>query len=119
MNFGVKKIKAYSKLGLVAAVALVIGLVIFKNRNHEVTFWFFGTYENMNVLWLLLCTTAGSIVAYWGFLTVFSLWKDMRELGRESAWRDREQRQRKLAEELAEQERRIDQKRSEAIQEES
>lgn len=119
MSLTLKKIKAYSRVGLVAAVALVIGLVIFYNRNHEVTFWFFRTYQDVNVLWLLVCTAAGTVVSYWVFLTVFSLWKDLRELGQESAWRAREQRQRKIADELAEQERRIDEKRSEIIRKES
>jgi len=119
MSLTRKKIKVYSKLVLVAVVALIIGLVILKNRNQRVTFWFFGTYEGVNVLWLLACTAAGSIGAYWIALTVFSVWRGLRTVRRESAFRDREQEQTRKAEDLAVQERRIDQKRSELLRGES
>ena len=118
MNQMLRKIKTYSKLGLIVAVALVIVLIIFKNYGRRVDVWFFGDFRDVSILWLLLCTAAGSIVSYWVFRTVFSLWKEMRELGLESARRAAEEQQRRLAEELAEQERRIDEKRSELIRKE-
>ena len=119
MNLALKKLKAYSKLGLVVAVALVIAVVVIKNRNHEVTFWFFHTYPSVNVLWLLVCTAAASVFSYWVFRTVFSLWRDMRALGREAQMREIETRQKERELELAEQERRIDDKRSDLIRDES
>ena len=119
MSVTLNKIKVYSKVGLVVVVALIFGLVILKNRGLRVTFWFFGTYEGVNVLWLLACTAAGSIGAYWIALTVLSVWKDLRSVRRESALRDREQEQKRKAADLAVQERRIDQKRSELLRGES
>jgi type VI protein secretion system component VasK len=118
MKLMLKRLRTYVKLVLVVAVAVAVVLIILYNRNHRVTFWFFGTYENVNVLWLLLCTAAGAIITYWVALTVFSLWKELREMGRESARRASEEEQRRREAELAEQERRIDAKRAEMLREE-
>jgi hypothetical protein len=118
MKLLLKRIRTYAKLLLVVAVAIAVVLIIVYNRNHRVTFWFFGTYENVNVLWLLLSTALGAIVTYWVGLTVFSLWKDMRELSQESAKRSQEEQRRRRETELAEQERRIDAKRAEMLREE-
>ena len=119
MSLAFKRIKVYSRLTLLCAVALVIGLVVIKNRSHEVKFWFFRTYENVNVLWLLLCTAAGSIITFWVFRAVFSLWRDVREVSRESAIRAERERQEKKAKELTEQEKRVDEKRAELLRDES
>lgn len=117
MKLVLKRLRTYVKLVLVVAVAIAVVLIILYNRNHRVTFWFFGTYENVNVLWLLLSTAAGAIVTYWVALTVFSVWKDLRELGQESARRASEEDRRRREAELAEQERRIDAKRAEMLRE--
>ncbi len=118
MRLMLKRLRTYVRLVLVVSVAIAVVLIILYNRNHRVTFWFFGTYENVNVLWLLLSTAAGAIVMYWVASTVFSLWKDLRELGRESARRALEEDRQRREAELAEQERRIDAKRVEMLRRE-
>ena len=118
MSLAFKRIKVYARLILLCAVALVIGLVVLKNSGQEVTFWFFREYENVNILWLLLCTAAGSIVAFWVFKTVFSLWRDMREVSRQAAIQAEKEKQQQKANELAEQEKRIDEKRAQVLRDE-
>jgi hypothetical protein len=115
MNGLLKKLKIYTRLCLVVAVALAVMLIIFKNYGRQVDFWFFHDFREVSVLWLIGCTAAGSIVSYWVALTLFSLWKDMRELRREAAQHTADEDHRKRAESLAEQERRIDQKRAELL----
>jgi len=115
MNRILKKMKIYARLCLVVAVALAAVLIIFKNYGRKVDFWFFHDFKEVSVLWLIGCTAAGSIVSYWVALTLFSLWKDMRELQRETAQKAIDEEHRKRADTLAEQERRIDEKRAELL----
>lgn len=117
MNRILKKIKTYARLCLVVVVALAVVLIIFKNYNRKVDFWFFQDFKNVSVLWLIGCTAAGSIVSYWVALTVWSLWKDLREMQRQNKEAVAKKEQRKRAEELAEQERRIDEKRAALLRE--
>jgi hypothetical protein len=119
MSLAFRKAKVYAKLLLITAVALVIALVVIFNRGNKVTIWFFREHKDINVLWVILCTAAGSIFCYWVGRTVFSVVRDMRKLGREAAMRAWEEEQRRLADKLAEQEKRIDQKRTQAIRDES
>ena len=83
MNRILKKIKTYTRLCLVVVVALAVVLIIFKNHGRTANFWFFQEFENVSVLWLIACTAVGSIVAYWVSLTLWSLWKDLREMQRD------------------------------------
>ena len=118
MSLAFKRMKVYTKLALVVIVALAIGAVFFKNREHQVRFWFFGLVDyqtEVNVVWLILCTAAGAIVSWWVFLTALSMAKDVREVRREQAFQKRDKAQQDLAQKLREQERRIDEKVSKAI----
>jgi type VI protein secretion system component VasK len=117
MNRILKKIKTYARLCLVVAVALAVVLIIFKNYGRKASFWFFQDFENVSVLWLIACTAAGSIVAYWVSLTVWSLWRDLREMHRDSETAKAHDDQRKREAALEEQERRIDEKRAELLRE--
>jgi hypothetical protein len=118
MSLAFKRIKVYTKLALVLIVALVIGAVFIKNRNHEVRFWFFGLVDaeaEINVVWLILCTAVGAVFSWWVLLAAVSMIKDLRAVRHEEELREREQAQQELAQKLREQEKRIDQKVRKAI----
>ena len=118
MSLAFKRLKVYTKLVLVVIVALAIGAVFFKNRGHQVRFWFFGLVDDqteINVVWLMLCTAAGAVFSWWVFLTALSMAKDVREVRQERALQKREKAQQDLAQKLRDQERRIDEKVSKAI----
>ncbi|MHC4066002.1 MAG: hypothetical protein ACYSUI_16100 [Planctomycetota bacterium] len=118
MSLAFKQIKVYTKVALVLVVAMAIGAIFWKNRGHYVRFWFFGVVDSqqeINVVWLILCTAVGSILSWWVLLTGVSLIRDVREVRRDQALRKREDDQRELAEKLREQEKRIDDKLKHAI----
>ena len=118
MSLAFKRIKVYTKLTLVVIVALAIGAVFLKNRDHEVRFWFFGLVDDqarINVVWLIVCTAVGAIFSWWVLLAALGPIKDMREVRRESEFQKREKAQQEMAQKLREQERRIDEKVSKAI----
>lgn len=62
MNTG--KVTLYVRLVLLLLVVAVICLVIVMNCDHDVTIWFFGTYNNLPIVWVLLATAAASILSY-------------------------------------------------------
>jgi len=64
MSLAFDKVKVYFKLAVMIAAALLVVIVIWYNRRHEVDVWFFGTIEDVNVLWLMLCTAVGTVV-FW------------------------------------------------------
>ncbi|MFQ5490858.1 MAG: hypothetical protein ACE5GE_09070 [Phycisphaerae bacterium] len=118
MSVAFKQIKVYSKLTVFLIVAVAIAAVLVKNREHQVTVWFFGltdTDRPVNVVWLMLWTGLAAVLSWWVFKTTLTLIRDTRELRRERAIRDREQQQKATAQKLREQEQRIDKKLSEAI----
>jgi uncharacterized protein HemX len=100
-------------------VVLVALLVIFFNRHHVVTVWFFGTFQNVHVVWVMVVTAAGSIVGFW---TVSKVWRttgELRELRRQKrAQRESAERNQAL-ERLEQKQRQIDQKLRNAIGEEA
>lgn len=105
-----KRITAYLKLGFIVAVVFVIALVAINNRKNVVDVWFFKSYEQINVLWLMFITSAGSIVTWWLLTATFGVWRDLKELARESERKEKEQQQQELAKKLADTEKRIDEK---------
>jgi len=113
MSLAFRRIKVYIRTALVVIVLVAVAVVLIKNRENRVRFWFFGLIDatrDFNVIWLILCTAAGSIVSWWVIRASVGLVKDMRELQRDGEFRRREQEQKELAEKLREQERRIDEK---------
>lgn len=92
------------------AVALLLVLVLVLNWNNRATVWFFHKFEDIPIIWLLLVTGFGAIVAAWvtkGFFRVMSDWSRLRHQA-ENSRKLKDQQQ--LANELAEQEKRIDDK---------
>ena len=118
MSLAFKRFKVYTKVVLVVIVALAIGTVFFKNRDHQVRFWFFGLVDDgaqINVVWLIVCTAVGAVFSWWVLLAALGTIKDLREVRREGEFEKREKAQQEKAQKLREQERRIDEKVSRAI----
>lgn len=113
-----RQLRVYVRLAVIVLVALAIGLVLFKNRAHRVEFWFFGltdTARPINVIFLMVCTAAGTLATWWTLRLARGIWRDLREVERA---RDIDQANRvlhKRATELEERERRIDAKLQDAI----
>ncbi|MCH7814555.1 MAG: hypothetical protein IID40_11115 [Planctomycetes bacterium] len=118
MGLAFKQFKVYTKVVLVLAVALAVGAVLLKNREHRVPVWFFGLTdptEGINVVWLILCSAVGAIVAWTVLRATLGVVKDLREVARAKKVQLRDRSQQELAAKLKEQERRIDEKISKAI----
>lgn len=122
MSVAFKQMRVYLRVGVVLIVALVVGLVLFQNRNHRVAFWFFGltdTAEPINVIYLMVCTAAGALASWWALLLARGVWRDWRELSlaRKADQASNWLKQREAN--LDERERRLDEKVQESISKEN
>lgn len=121
MSLAIKRFKVYVRVTLIVVVAVAIGLVLFKNRDNKVSFWFFGVTEDgtqINVVWLMLCTAVGTLLSWWVFSFGWGLWRDLREVKRQQAVDRATKELAKREAELDERDRRIDQKLKRAITQE-
>jgi hypothetical protein len=110
MALALKRIKVYGKLTLAGAAALVLILLVFKNRGNTVDVWFFHAYTGVPVLLLVLVTAVAAVVAWWALGKIVALWWEMRQLRRDSRFERQANDQRRIADELADREKRIDEK---------
>lgn len=110
-----RRIKVYLKLTLIVAVVVIGLLVIGMNRKHETDVWFFHSFQDVNVVSLMLITAVASIVAWWGIVRLTGLWREIRELRRQERTNAELAEQKRLARELADREKRIDEKVRQAI----
>lgn len=111
MSLAWSKTKLYTKSALVLIVAVAVGAILIKNRNHTVQVWFFGIVDpqrEINVVWLMLWTAVGAILTWWVLRTTVSLIKDTRRLRQEEELRRRRREQERRETELAEREQRLD-----------
>lgn len=121
MKLAFKRLKVYGRGGLIVAVLGVVGLVLLKNRGHAVAFWFFGLTDDqrpVNVVWLILCTSAATLVSWWVLSLGWGLLRDMREVHRLRAISDANKELTQRATDLQERERRVDQRLKRALTEE-
>ena len=121
MSLAFRRIKVYSRLTLIVLVVLAVGAVFWRNRDHSAKFWFFWLIDEqqpINVLWLMLCTAVGALLAYGLLSTVWGLRKEMKKLAQDTELRERERQQAERAKTLQEQEQRIDAKLKKAVSEE-
>jgi hypothetical protein len=91
MSLAIRKIKVYSKLTLIVLVACAGALVLWKNRDKEVGVWFFWLTDpqrTVNVVWLMLLSGVGTLVAYWVLRTVFGVWREMKSVARDAVLAD-------------------------------
>lgn len=110
-----RRIKVYLKLTLIVAVVVIGLLVIAKNRDHETDVWFFRMYEDVNVVHLMLITAVVSVVVWWGLVRLTGLWREIRELRRQERLNSELAAHKRLAQEIADREKRIDEKVRQAI----
>ena len=118
MGLAFKQFKVYTKVVLVLAVALAVGAVLLENREYRVPVWFFGLTDptkEINVVWLILCSAVGAIVAWTVLRATLGVVQDLRGVARAKEVQRRDRSQQELAAKLKEQERRIDEKISKAI----
>jgi hypothetical protein len=118
MSLAFKRLKVYVRCTLIVAAAVAIGLVLVKNRDNQVAFWFFGLTEEtgrINVVWLMLCTAVGTLVSWWVFSFGWGLWREVREVRRLEASKHTAEELKKRETELNKRERRIDESLKRAI----
>ncbi len=118
MGVALKQLKVYVRGALILVVGVAISLVLVKNRGHSVPFWCFGFTDDarpVNVVWLMICTAAATLVTWWVLSLAWGLLRDMREVKRlrTVAVATRELENRTV--ELNQRERRVDEKVQRAI----
>lgn len=96
-----------------AGIAVV--LVVFMNRNYETRFWPGATDRDLPVLWLMLGSGVSSVIAYWLLTRIRRVMKDVAELAKEKKRSEETAAQARRAAELEQQEKRIDEKLSQAL----
>jgi amino acid transporter len=113
----IKQVVVYAKVMLLVVLAVLIGAIVFKNRAYRTEFWPWAVQEEVPTLWLMLATSVMSIICFWIFTKVRSVFRDMAELSHSRKQEATRKEATRLKQELDEQERRIDQKLKGAIDE--
>lgn len=119
MALAARRFKVYLRLVAIIAVALIVLLVVLMNQKNRADIWFFGKYEDINVLWLIAVTAVASIVGWIVVRKIFTVIRDVKELRKARQHEQLMAEQRRLASETAEREKRIDEKLRRSITEES
>ena len=113
MSLAIKRIKVYIRVLIVAVLVVTIGLVLFKNRDNSVGFWFFGLTDEskpVNVVWLLVWTASATLLVARIFWYLRGVWSDLHELKQADVERAAIEAREKRATELEERERRLTEK---------
>lgn len=77
MNLAIQRFKVYSKLILIILFLLFVLLMVWMNRANRVTVWFFFTFEDINVLWLMCCTALFAVLMWITLRFAFGVVRDM------------------------------------------
>jgi len=118
MGLALRRIKVYCKLALMEAVAVLIFLVVVCNRQNEADVWFLTKFEKVNVLYLILVTAVSSVVLFWAITRIRGVIREVRLVREERRNAEQAAQQKKLSEELADREKRIDEKLRRSIESE-
>jgi hypothetical protein len=118
MSLAFRRFAAHVKMGLMGAVVLLIVVVLLANRNNRATVWFFHRFEEINIVFLLVLTGVGSVAAAWVVGGFFRVLRELRRVRAETAAESKLATQQKLARELDEREKRIDEKLQSSLQRE-
>ncbi len=118
MGLALRRIKVYCKLALMVAVAVLIFLVVVCNRQNEADVWFLTKFEKVNVLYLILVTAVSSVVLFWAITRIRGVIREVRLVREERRNAEQAAQQKKLSEELADREKRIDEKLRRSIESE-
>ena len=88
MNVAFKRIRAYARGIVILIVFLAICLVLFKNRRHEVPFWFFGLTDDtrpINVVSLIIGTASTTLISWRVGALGWRVWRDLRDAKKENS----------------------------------
>ncbi len=118
MGLALRQFKVYLKLGSIVVGAVLILLIVLMNRRNTADIWVFKTYEDVNVLLLILVTAVASVISWWAVRKIFRIIRELREVQRLKQSQVQLDEQRRLAQELADREKRIDEKVRRSITEE-
>ena len=118
MRLALQRVKVYLKLTAILAVVAVILVIVLRNLDNTADVWFFKDYKQKSVLLLILITAASSIASWWIVSRIFGTLRELRGLRRAREAQQRIDEQQRLARELAEREKRIDEKLRRSITEE-
>ena len=118
MGLALKQIKVYLRLAAIIAIVLIALLIVFMNRNHKADIWFFGYYQQIDVLWLILVTAIVSVIGWWIVSKVIGVVREVRQVRQSVKMEKKFDEQRRIAEQLTEREKRIDEKVHRSIREE-
>jgi type VI protein secretion system component VasK len=104
------RILAYAKLWSAIVLVVLIVIVVFANYGYETDVWLFRKFENVPTLLLIAVTAGVSIVSFWVLLRVRRLIADVRRIRDDQRREETLAQQRSVADELAEREKRLDEK---------
>jgi hypothetical protein len=110
VKLALKRLKVYVRGAIVAAVLGAIALVLLKNRNNRVAFWFFGLTDEskqVNVVWLVLSTASSTLLVWRILWAARGWWRDWRELRKLARLEEVERARRRREAEWAERERQV------------
>ena len=110
MPLAVKRIKVYGKFIAVTAVLGAGLLVVLMNLTRKADVWFFRDYREVPTVWLILVTAVVAIAGWWSFRKIVGVIRDLRELRLARQAQRRDEQQQRLAQEIAEREKRLDEK---------
>ncbi len=80
MNLAIQRFKVYSKLILIILFVLFVILMMVMNSKNQVTVWFFASFEEINVLWLMFVTALFAVLAWITLRFAFGVVKDLKAL---------------------------------------
>ncbi len=115
LSAGIKSFWVYTKAALVIVLGLLLLIIVLANRGNKTDVWLLVQYQQVPTLWLIAVTAAVSIASFWVLTRVRGLMAQMRKVRMEREESERMARQKALAAELSETERRIDQKLGRAV----
>lgn len=118
MSLAFKRLKVYVRLVTLIGATVAVLMVLINNRSHTVPVWFFwltDETQEINVIWLMLCTAVATLILWWVFSFSWALVKDMREVQRVDAEKADQDASEKRELQLQEREKRIDEKLKQAI----
>lgn len=111
----IRQFVVYAKVTLIVALAVVVIVVVFMNRNYRTNFWPWADKEQVSTLWLMLATCILSIIVFWALAKTRRVWREVVEIQAEKTRQQQEAEVERRRAALEEQERRIDTKLKQAL----
>jgi uncharacterized oligopeptide transporter (OPT) family protein len=111
----IKQFVIYARVTAVIVLLTVVAVVIAKNWSFKTKFWPWADDRDVPTLWLMLLAGVFSIIAYWVLSKTRRVLADLAELSTEKARLRQHTEQEQRRQELDDQERRIDKKIKDAL----